>query len=66
MKSNYLNPLTKKQQVISILSALSNCNQGTVRNNEKELQDHLCEQVTSALNNETIKSYIGNWEIDKN
>lgn len=63
MKSNNLNPLTKKHQVISILSALSNCNQGTVRNTEKELQDHLCEQVTSALNNETIKSYIGNWDI---
>ncbi|CAI2768721.1 lipase family protein [Flavobacterium collinsii] len=63
MKSNYLNPLTKKHQVISILSALSNCNQGIVGNTEKELQDHLYEQVTSALKNETIKAYIGDWDI---
>ncbi|TRX37099.1 lipase family protein [Flavobacterium restrictum] len=63
MKSNDLNPLTKKHQVISILAALSNCNQNVVKNTENELQDNLSLQVASALQNPIIKAYIGDWDI---
>jgi Lipase (class 3) len=63
MKSSNISHLTKKHQVISILAALSNCNQKIIRKTEEELQTNLTGKVISALQNPTIKSYIGNWDL---
>lgn len=63
MKNNIFNPLTKKHQVISILSALSNSNQKLITTTEEELQANLSSKVKSALEEPVIQSYIGSWEI---
>jgi hypothetical protein len=55
--------ITKKQQVIAVLSALSNCNQNSYENSEAALQENATTRITAALENPTIKDFIGNWTL---
>jgi hypothetical protein len=55
--------ITKKQQVISILSVLSNCNQLIYKDTEEELQQNATKRIQTALQDPVLTSFIGNWEL---
>ncbi|TRX32385.1 lipase family protein [Flavobacterium sp. ZT3R18] len=55
--------ITKKQQVIAVLSTLSNCNQNGYEISEAALQEKATTRITAALKDSTLTKFIGNWEL---
>ena len=55
--------ITKKQQVIAVLSALSNCNQMIYKDTEYDLQQNAVNRIQTALQDPVLTSFIGNWEL---
>jgi hypothetical protein len=55
--------ITKKQQVIAVLSALSNCNQMMYADTEFDLQQNAINRIKTALKDPILTSFIGNWEL---
>lgn len=55
--------ITKKQQVIAVLSALSNCNQMIYADTEQDLQQNAVNRIQTALHDPILTSFIGNWEL---
>ncbi|PJJ09002.1 lipase (class 3) [Flavobacterium sp. 1] len=55
--------IPKKQQVIAVLSSLSNCNQNSYEISETALQEKATSRITTALKDSTLTDFIGKWEL---